>query len=247
VTEGVAIYLDGVTQPREVYSTTSAQELLDRLLAALDGAAEHVSSSGTAAKPTGRAKYSSEQCRRSRPRFDLAEQIVITIRCTTKLLRRLGAAPATLSDTNTTKLGEWYATLLHTRRGQFVLAMARSTLLPVVVTGRDLRTFPTRVASTLAEVLAAYGVPVELIERECAAMSDVQYARTDDRSNVGVLTELQRLLHGDLEYLPTATLTELSLRLAQTPIVARNVFPEDETCRLFGVPLPRHREKEMGN
>jgi hypothetical protein len=40
VTEGVAIYLDGVTQPREVYATTSAQELLDKLLAALDGTAE---------------------------------------------------------------------------------------------------------------------------------------------------------------------------------------------------------------
>jgi hypothetical protein len=171
---------------------------------------------------------------------------VITIRCTTKLLRRLGAAPTALANTSPTKLGEWYATLLHTRRGQYVLAMARSTLLPIVVTGRDVRSFPARVASTLAEVLAAYGVPVEIIERECAAMSDVQYAPTDDRSNVGVLTELQRLLHGDLDYLPNATLTELSLRLAQTPIVARNVFPEDETCQLFGVPRI-DRKKERSN
>lgn len=40
VTEGVAIYLDGVTQPQEVYASTTAQELLDKLLEALDGAAE---------------------------------------------------------------------------------------------------------------------------------------------------------------------------------------------------------------
>ena len=140
-------------------------------------------------------------------------------------------------------LGDWYATLLHTRRAQFVLAISRATLLPIVVTARDQRSFPARVASRLAEVLDAYGVPVDWIEREWRATSDVVYARTDDRSNVGVLTELQRLLHGELEYFPDATLTELSLRLAQTPIVARHVFPEDETCRLFGVSSPRHRER----
>jgi hypothetical protein len=40
VSEGVAVYLDGVNQPKEVYASTSAEELLDKLMAALDGAAE---------------------------------------------------------------------------------------------------------------------------------------------------------------------------------------------------------------
>lgn len=40
VSEGVAIYLDGVNQPKEVYASTSADELLDKLMAALGGAAE---------------------------------------------------------------------------------------------------------------------------------------------------------------------------------------------------------------
>jgi hypothetical protein len=40
LTEGVAIYLDGVTQPSEVYASTSAQELLDKLLEALGDAGE---------------------------------------------------------------------------------------------------------------------------------------------------------------------------------------------------------------
>ena len=137
--------------------------------------------------------------------------------------------------------------MLRSKRGQFVLGIARETLLPIVVSGRELRTFPERLASTLRDVLAVYGVGAEVIERECAAMSEVQYARTDDRSTVGVLTELQRLLHGDLEYFPDATLTELSLRLAETPIVARDLFPDDATCRLFGVPTPQHRKHEFGN
>ncbi|MCX5745883.1 MAG: hypothetical protein NT062_25685, partial [Proteobacteria bacterium] len=37
-TEGIAIYLDGITQPAAIYESTSAQELVDRLLASLPSA-----------------------------------------------------------------------------------------------------------------------------------------------------------------------------------------------------------------
>lgn len=166
---------------------------------------------------------------------------MIVVRCTAKLFGKLGTKAPASSAASSNRLGDWYATLLRARRGQFVLAIARETLLPIVVSGRELRTFPTRLARTLAEVLAAYEVPAGVIERECAAMRDVQFAKTDDRSTVGVLTELQRLLHGDLDYFATATPAELSLRLAYTPIVARDLFPHDATCRLFGVPVPKRQ------
>lgn len=39
--------------------------------------------------------------------------------------------------------------------------------------------------------LQTYGVPSDAIERERFAMAAVEYARTDDRSTVGVLTDLQ--------------------------------------------------------
>jgi len=172
---------------------------------------------------------------------------MIVLRCTSKLLDKLSITPTAEPRASSNALGDWYATVLRSKRGQFVLGIARETLLPIVVSGRELRAFPERLASTVREVLTAYGVGAELIERECAAMSEVQYARTDDRSTVGVLTELQRLLHGDLEYHPNATLTELSLRLAETPIVARDLFPDDATCRMFGVPTPQHRKHEFGN
>jgi hypothetical protein len=172
---------------------------------------------------------------------------LIVLRCTSKLLDKLSIAPTAEPRASSNALGDWYATVLRSKRGQFVLGIARETLLPIVVSGRELRTFPERLESTLGEVLTVCGVGAEVIERECAAMSEVHYARTDDRSTVGVLTELQRLLRGDLEYFPNATLTELSLRLAETPIIARDVFPGDATCRLFGVPLRKHRTHDFGN
>jgi len=165
--------------------------------------------------------------------------LVIVVRCTAKLLERLPARsgpPVTLS---TSRLGDWYATLIRTRRGHFVLAMARETLLPVVVTGRDLRALPKRLVEQVAAMLESYGVPADAVASERDAMRDVVYARTDDRSNVGLLTEFQRLLAFDLSDSPELSLLDLSLRLAWTPIVARNTFPVDATCKLFGVEPPR--------
>lgn len=92
-----------------------------------------------------------------------------------------------------------------------------------------------RHAAGVAEVLATYGVPSYAIERERFAMSAVQYARTDDRSNVGVLTAPAP---ASLYDLPRISMMELPLRLARTPIVARNLFPVIETCRVFGVAPP---------
>ena len=117
--------------------------------------------------------------------------------------------------------------------------MARETLLPAVVAGRDMRTFPDRIVDQVSAMLESYGVPAEAVEGEREAMRDVVYTRTDDRSNVGVLTEFQRLLSFDLSEPSELSLLDLSLRLASTPIVARNTFPFKATCELFGVEPPR--------
>lgn len=120
-----------------------------------------------------------------------------------------------------------------------MLAMGRETLLPVVVTGRDLRGLPDRLTGQVVAMLESYGVPADAVAREREALRDVVYTQADDRSNVGVLTEFQRLLAFDLAEQSELSLLDLSLRLAWTPIVARNTFPVDATCKLFGVEPPR--------
>jgi hypothetical protein len=115
---------------------------------------------------------------------------MIVLRCTSKLLSRLATKPADAAPASSNALGDWYATLLRTKRGHYVLAIARNTLLPIVVSGRELRAFPERLAIALAEVLAAYGVPAESIGRDCAAMSEVQYARDRNAPDRRVLAML---------------------------------------------------------
>lgn len=163
---------------------------------------------------------------------------MVVVRATTKLLVRLGVQPDAAPPPSSGALGDWFATMVQVRRGRFVLAMSGVTLLPVIVAGRELATLPARLADAVAGVLLELGIPSDAIERERRAMSDLTFARTNDRSTVGVLTDFQRLLRFDLENDPTTGLLERSLRLAETPIVARNLIPNRETRSLFGARSP---------
>ena len=98
---------------------------------------------------------------------------------------------------------------------------------------------PNRLATAVRAVLTSFGVPGPAVEREVVAMTEMRYARTDNRSTVGVLVNLEQSLKFRLEDDPAFDIVELSRWLAETPITARNTFPDQATCRLFGVEPPR--------
>lgn len=66
-----------------------------------------------------------------------------THRCTAKLLRRLGPPAVGPANQPLTRLGDWYATLVHAPRMQLVLMVSERSLLPILL--------PAREASTLLE------------------------------------------------------------------------------------------------
>jgi hypothetical protein len=163
-------------------------------------------------------------------------------------LRRGGASIAAEPPPSTTALGDWYATSLRMRRATFVLAIAERTCLPVVVSGRDLRSFPQRVADTVAELLVDLGVASDVAARERAAMcGDVRFARTNSRSHLGVLNTFEQSLRYALEDKPDWNLVEASRWLAGTPIIARDIFPDIATCELLGAPHPDHAKQSRLN
>ena len=79
-----------------------------------------------------------------------------TLRCTQKLRSR-GLKPATGVDRSPdTVLGDWYATLLHSRPQQLVLCVSERSLLPVVLAAKDARSLPQRLAEAVPVMLAEY-------------------------------------------------------------------------------------------
>ena len=66
-------------------------------------------------------------------------------------------------------------------------------------------------------MLAAHGVPSQFIDQELALMNEVQYAKTANRSVVGIMNEFSFLAEGYRDHLNTKDLLTLSLKLSETP------------------------------
>lgn len=155
------------------------------------------------------------------------------LRCTAKLLSRLRVKPDERAGAPSTRLGDWYAHLLFTRPVQLVLCVSERTLLPALIPAREVGSLVPRLREAVADVLRALNVPKEAICEEEEAMADAVIARTASRQVVGSMNDFVRML--EAYRVPTATLLDLALRLAQTPCSPlRMNSPRDETVRLFG-------------
>ena len=142
------------------------------------------------------------------------EPRVFTLRCTRKLLKRLQASPGVDLDPPTTRLGDWYATLVYERTEQLVLCVSERSLLPVVLPAKEARTLVPRFRDALAELLAGLGVPPDEIERERAEMADVRIGRTASRQILGSMNDFLRAL----SYRPPGrSLLDESRQLAEAP------------------------------
>jgi hypothetical protein len=139
------------------------------------------------------------------------------LRCTRKLLKRLGIGDPGEPPPPRNRLGDWFANIIYMRQGHFVLLVSRRSLLPVVTTARDLRNLEPRFLESLAEVLSALGVPQHAIERELSEMHPLHYGRTNSASVLGSMNDLTLNFRYMLPEYPDTTPLAWSLNLAGTP------------------------------
>lgn len=152
---------------------------------------------------------------------------MFNLHCTKKLLDRI--KPELENPRNgSTRLGNWYATALFWKP-QMALVVNERTLLPVLLPLAPAATLAQRFPVALRDVLRALDMPVEFIDSEIDGMSEVVYAKTANRSVLGVMNEFAYLAEGyrdqDVSFDPIA----LSLKLAGTPcgpLYKGAVFPD---------------------
>jgi hypothetical protein len=160
-----------------------------------------------------------------------------TIRCTAKLLKRLGFGNPREPPAPENTLGDWYANILFTRVGHYLILLNERSRLPVLLSARDLHSFERRFLQTLPEILGEIGVPLHQIDRELSLMQPFHIGRTADRSVLGTLNDFGFLAKhwlspGDL------SLYEVNLRLARTPCQQlQSKFPYKETRSLLANPI----------
>ena len=140
-----------------------------------------------------------------------------TLRCTAKLLKRLGIREPGEPPPPENRLGDWFANIIYTRQGHFLILVSERSLLPIVTTARDLNRFEQRFLRVLTDVLLALKVPQEAIDRELSLMYPMYYGRTNSRVVLGSMTDFTHMTRHILATEPEMTLLDLSLFLAHSP------------------------------
>ena len=160
---------------------------------------------------------------------------MLVVHGTKKLRDRLRTAVPYCSETSTTSLGDWYATIVFWRP-QVALFVNEATLLPVLVPLAPAASLVPRFAGSLTGILAAHGATAEFIETEMVEMAEVRLAKTANRSVVGIMNEFTYLANAHSASDGPPDLLDLSLRLAETPCVPlyqRHVSPDRELAALL--------------
>jgi hypothetical protein len=144
---------------------------------------------------------------------------LITLRCTKKLLGRLGASraakPGAPERLPTARLGDWHANVLYRPNAELVMFVNDRSLLPVVVPARPGELIVVRFVEALGEVLRRLGVPAEVIEGETAQMAVVQIGPTRSRQILGSMNDFDRML--DYRLASGRAFIDAALELAKAP------------------------------
>jgi hypothetical protein len=158
---------------------------------------------------------------------------LFVLHATKKLLDRirpLVTDPSPMSDGD---MSNWYATALFWKP-QLALFVHEETLLPVLMPLAPASSLSERFPAYLATVLKALDVDAGFVAAQVATLREVQYAKTSNRSVLGIMNQFSFLAEGYREYSETDDLLELSLKLANTPcspLYKRETFPDKELHR----------------
>ena len=159
---------------------------------------------------------------------------MFAVRCTRKLLSRGTPRELPVPVPPTTVLGDWYANIVFTRPEQLVVCVAERTLLPVVVSAKDVKLLPERVARAAGTMLQEIGVSPGDIAEELSQMNAGYFAPTANRRVLGSLNEaIFRFEYWYAEH-PGLSLQQLAMRLAQVPCAPIGyAYPSEATVAAF--------------
>ena len=157
-----------------------------------------------------------------------------SLRCTKKLLKRIGVEPNAEVSAPSTVLGDWYANILFSKPQHVVLCISERTLLPLVLPAKQPSGLPQRLRLALEEMLQVLGIPPGLVARELEEMQHQCFAPTLSKSALGSLNDLMYHLSWSLKERAGWSLLEHALHLSEIPCKPLEyAFPREATAARF--------------
>ena len=132
-----------------------------------------------------------------------------------------------------TALGDWYVNRIVVDRQPILLLVSSTSLLPLLLPARDVRSLPGRLGALVEARLQRFGIDAHAIAAEQQAMLPVVIGPTVDRSVLGIMVDFAKAVPYHLA--PNGwnedALRLVEERLAETPCHAtrsfdRVIFPE---------------------
>jgi len=164
---------------------------------------------------------------------------MVHLRATQKLLRLLPQPVETVEPPGAA-LGDWYVNRIVVDRRGLLILVSSTSLLPILISARDVRTLPSRLPEIVASRIERLGIEASVIDAELRAMGEVLVGRTLDRSVLGTTVEFGRDIPA---HLPVGTwtdedLSDLEDRLETSPCRASRrtadvIFPRDKARELL--------------
>ena len=134
---------------------------------------------------------------------------MMTLRCTRKLLDRVGVSAKAETAPPTTVLGDWYAKLVYANPQRLVLCMNERTLLLVVLPARDFKNVAPRFPAQVVSLLTRIGVPAPAVAAEEKAMLAFGLGTTANRKVLGCLNEAALVISYEFENPRFSSIAEL--------------------------------------
>ena len=100
---------------------------------------------------------------------------------------------------------------------QIVLLVNERTLLPVLMPLAPAATLASRIPAAVKEVLIALDLPADFIQVEIEGMTDIVYAKTANRSVLGMMNQFAFIAEVMKDRASPVDTLALSLRLAEIP------------------------------
>jgi len=164
---------------------------------------------------------------------------MVIIRPTKKLHSQLPIRE--VSGRSDSALGDWYVNRVVVARQPLLLLVSSTSLLPMVVPARDVRSLPDRLPALVETRLHRLGMHADLIAAELRSMVPVVTATTVDRSILGTLNDFAKAMPYYLDSVTPGpkSLAGLEAWLEQTPchsasIGDRVVFPDRKAPEVLG-------------
>lgn len=132
--------------------------------------------------------------------------------------------------------GDWYVNITILQRQHFLLLVSEKTLLPVLMSAKNITSFPLQFPAALTAILTAIKIPDEKIRTETQTLNQWRFAKTASRQVLGSMNDFVNMFEADTE--DGRPLVHQALRLGISPCSPIGMNnPLDVTATAFGEKL----------